>query len=40
MEHEATIEILDLGNATIETRQGSPAGAYYDSVYFLGAWPG
>ena len=30
------IELLDLGNATIETRQWSPWPIWYDSAFLLG----
>ncbi|MET0535629.1 MAG: hypothetical protein ABW171_15540 [Steroidobacter sp.] len=40
MKREETIEVVDLGDAMVETRQGSPAGSYFDSIHFLGSWPG
>jgi hypothetical protein len=31
-----TIELLDLGDATVETRQWSPWPRFFDSVFLLG----
>lgn len=32
------LELVDLGDATVETKQGSPAPVYPDSL-FVWSWP-
>jgi hypothetical protein len=39
MEH-LELELSDLGDARIETKQRSPGVAYADSIYGWGTWPG
>ena len=36
VQDEMEIELLDLGDATIETKQFGPWPQYYDSVFLLG----
>jgi hypothetical protein len=39
MEH-LELELSDLGDARVETKQSAPALAYHDSVFGWGRWPG
>lgn len=36
---DTTIELIDLGDAMLETREFSPFGIFIDSVFNLGWYP-
>jgi hypothetical protein len=39
-ECDVEVELMDLGDAAVETRQIAPGGQNIDSTYGFGVWPG